>query len=147
MKWTDLIIYIFLNDNSLITCCSNLLCFSSLSLLSRSSLSLLSLSLSLCSRSLSSRSLCSSIGSGLIVQGPGGGKPGKVGGNALTLGGKLGTVLCNLLQGSCRGPKGKSLEVENGDTANGEPLGLKPAAYLVNGEIVLPVQKKKNYVK
>lgn len=60
------------------------------------------------------------IGSGLRVHGAGGGpSPGRLGGRALTLGG-------NLRQGSCNGPNGKSLA--NGDIANGEVFGAKPAA-------------------
>lgn len=130
-------VYIYYTQNKKNTCCSIRLCFSSLSLRSLSSLSLLNLSRSLSSRSRASLSLCSSIGSGLIFHGVGGGKPGKLGGKALTLGGKFGTLLCNR-QGSCKGPKAKSLVLLNGETPKGDVVDVepKPLPYLkqkING--------------
>lgn len=128
--------------NETLTCCSNLLCFSSLSLLSLSSLSLLALSLSLSSLSLASLSRCSRIGSGLMVQGAGGGNPGKVGGRGFTAGGKLPTDRCRLRQGSCRPPRPMSLELANGDRPNGDGAapGNPDGPYLLNGDKVLPVK-------
>lgn len=72
--------------------------------------------------------------------GVGGARPGKLGGSALTLGGNAGTVLCNPRQGSCNGPKDKSLALAKGDIENGDGFVAKPPPYRVNGDSVLPAR-------
>lgn len=57
-----------------------------------------------------------------MVHGAVGGSPGNVGGKELTLGAKPGTVRWRLLQGSCKGPKGKSRAAAKGETEKGEAL-------------------------